>query len=164
MFFVESDLFRSYNEEFAKRVRPRVVLGPPASGKCFIITNYFSREAYESIIGFPNLKPAEPCGEHEAAGRTHEEEKSVLEVVERVFPWIKALADAMPLGEALEELRKEGFGEGELDLIGEYFRGAGRLPKQLVERLVELRRVYGPVAIYRIPWDVERYALDRDAA
>ena len=64
---MESDLFRSYNDVFIKVGKPAVVLGPPASGKCFLIANYFSGGVYESIIGFPDLKPAGPCAEHEAA-------------------------------------------------------------------------------------------------
>ncbi|MEM0463619.1 hypothetical protein [Pyrobaculum sp.] len=39
--------------------------------------------------------------------------RSLVEgVVKRVFPWVKALAEAAPLDETLKELRRGGLGDG----------------------------------------------------
>ncbi len=165
-----TDLFRGFNEEFRRRVEGSVgvVLGPPASGKCFVIMEYLGGGARESIIGFTNLKPVNACGEHEAAESLIKGAEGegpldrVIKFFTNVFPWVKALRDNKSVDKAVKELEEHGFSKVELGSFREYFGSVGRVPRLLVNYLVELRSRYKPVVLYHIPWDDNKYILGDD--
>jgi len=162
-----NDLFDSFNRSFTN-IRPDVVLGPPASGKCFLIKNYYDGNALESIIGLTNLEPVKACGEHvigeskPGPPASGEQWKKVVEFLTKLFPRIRALTNVMPTRKALDELKRHGFNDDELDLIEKYLSDTNTVPKQLIDHLIDLKSKgkYDTLMLYRIPWDIDTNGLD----
>ena len=162
-----SDLFDAYNIDLVGKFRPGVVLGPPASGKCFLINSYYSSNALESILGFVNLRPVKACSEHVIHGEGLKMVKEgnitdrVVDFLRAVFPWVKALMDTKPISKVLDELRRRGFSDVEVETVKRHFTGVDRIPNRLISHLINLRSEYGSVMLYGIPWDVdEKYKLN----
>ncbi|WP_054854506.1 hypothetical protein [Vulcanisaeta distributa] len=174
------DLFHDFNQELKRRIEGpiksvNVVLGPPISGKCFFATHYLGSDVLGSIIGFISLKPTKACSEYKSVEEIVEETKEVKneeEIIEKivkflvnvVFPGgVKRFINTVSIDKATEMLKDAGFSDFEIEVFSDYFKGVGRVSRQLIEQLTLLKKSYGSLIIYWIPWDVdEKYSLDGD--
>ncbi|MGC8543654.1 MAG: tetratricopeptide repeat protein, partial [Vulcanisaeta sp.] len=172
MGFTANDLFASFNSDYIGRISGvkagvNAVLGPPASGKCFLIKSYVGN-ALETIIGFENLKPVSACEENEVVEDVTKENKAsavdrLANFLVNVFPRAKALMETKTIDAAISELREHGFSDVELSLLRKYFNGINRVPRQLIRQLIKLKVNHGLLIPYSIPWDVdEKYSLSGD--
>ncbi|WP_052298508.1 hypothetical protein [Vulcanisaeta moutnovskia] len=172
MGFTANDLFNPFNSDYIGRISGvkasvNAVLGPPVSGKCFLIKSYIGN-ALETIIGFENLKPVSACGEYEVVeGVTKEIKASAVDRLVNflvdVFPRVKAFMETKPIDAAISELKEHGFSDVELELLRKYFSSINRVPRQLIRQLIKLKVNHGLLIPYSIPWDVdEKYSLSGD--
>ncbi|ACR41192.1 tetratricopeptide repeat protein [Saccharolobus islandicus] len=172
---LQRDLFGNYNSWFIKnKIIPITSnvkkednieclnLGPPQSGKSWIagLIQQHCTPVKESIIGLINLEPVEPKKEHRitAVQQPLIQGNKLLDTIvnffsQHIFPWINTLRET----EAIDFNKLTNFSEHELDLLKEYFSEVKRVPRGLTKHLIELREKYGPIIIYYIPWDVNKY-------
>ncbi|QIW22843.1 hypothetical protein EWF20_00815 [Sulfolobus sp. S-194] len=171
---LQKDLFGNYNYWFIDNKAIPIIsnvkkednieclnLGPPQSGKSQIakLIQQHCTPVKESIIGLINLEPVEPNEEHTIASvqqpliQGNKLDTIVDFFSQHIFPWINTLKET----EAIDFNKLTKFSEHELNLLKEYFSEVKRVPRGLTKRLIELREKYGPIIIYYIPWDVNKY-------